>query len=138
MIREQANEEKKRLIYDLRFYYHFYNIERFYFAPYDSRFCDKILEKLRQRKFRLPHYTHLISVSDTFENALYYAARAANWHVYGIAVLENYADYAAKKETEKKQIVFNLIKQGLYGIAKIDKLDIETLDEVLEEGEQDV
>ena len=86
-IREQADNKGKRLIYDLRLYYRFENVEKLYFAPYDNRFCDKILEKLRQRKFKLPNYSHLyIMVSDTFENALYHAVRAENWFVYGLAV----------------------------------------------------
>ena len=137
--REQTNTEKTKLIRDLRFYYHFENIPKLYFAPYDNRFCDKILEKLRQKKFKLPDYTHLyIMVCDTFENALYHAVRAEKWFVYGIAALENYADYANKKEIEKQQIVFNLIKQGLYDIGKIDKLDVKTLDEVFDEVERNI
>ncbi|MDR2905896.1 MAG: hypothetical protein LBU73_08080 [Helicobacteraceae bacterium] len=137
IIREQTNDEKKRLIYDLRFYYSLPNTEKLYFSPYDNRFCGRILEKLREKKFRLPNYTHLyIIVSDAFENALYEAVRAENWFVYGIAVLENYADYPAKEEIEKQRIVFDLIKQGLYDIAKIDKLDIKILNEALDEVEQ--
>ena len=137
--REQANEEKKRLIYDLRFYYHFENIGNFYFSPYDNRFTHKVLEKLRERKFKLPHYSHLyIMVSDSFDNALYHAVRAENWFVYGIAVLENYADYPTMQEVEKKRTVFELIKQGLRDIATLDKLDIHTLNEVLDEVEHDI
>ena len=139
VIREQANDEKNRLIYDLRFDFRFANTDNFYFSPYEGRFCNKILEKLRKRKFRLPNYTHLyIMVSDSFENALYHAVRGADWHIYGIAVLENYTDYATKKVVDKKRIVFELIKQGLNDIAKIDKLDIKTLNEVLAEVEQDI
>jgi len=137
IIRKQSNDEKKKLIYDLRFYYSLPNTEKLYFSPYDNRFCDRILEKLREKKFRLPNYTHLyIEVSDTFENALYHAARAENWFVYGIAVLENYAGYPKKEEIEKQRIVFDLIKQGLYDIAKIDKLDTKILNEALDEVEQ--
>jgi len=139
MVREQRNEEKKRLIYDLRFYYHLDNIGNRYFSPYENLFCHAILEKLREKKFRLPHYSHLyIMVSDSFENALYHAVMAESWFVYGIAVLENYTDYPAMKEVEKKRVVFDLIKQGLNDIAKIDKLDCETLHEVLDEVEQDI
>ena len=137
--REQAGDEKTRLIYDLRFYYHFENVGNLYFSPYDNRFCSRILEKLRERKFRLPHYTHLyIMVSDSFENALYHAVRAENWFVYGIAVLENYAGYAVSKEIEKKRIVFDLIRQGLNDIARTDKLDIGLLNDVLDEVEQGI
>jgi hypothetical protein len=130
--REQSHAEKKRLIQAIRLYYYFENIGLKYFAPYDHRLCDKILEKLRERKFRLPDYTHLyIVVSDTFENALYHTTRMEKWYVCGIAVLEDYVAYADKKDPTKKQIVFDLIKQGLYDISKIDKLDTEVLNEVL-------
>jgi len=135
--REQANNEGKRLIYDLRLYYRFDNIGNLYFAPYDNRLCDRILEKLRQRKFKLPGYSHLyVQVSDTFENALYHSVRAENWFVYGLAVLENYIDYETKSEAEKQKIIFGLIKEGLHDIAKIDKLDVNVLNEVLDEVEK--
>jgi len=139
MVREQEDKDKKRLIYDLRFYYRFENIGNLYFSPYDNRFADRVLNKLRERKFRLPDYSHLyIMVSDTFANALYHAVRAENWFVYGIAVMENYADYPTMKEVDKKRVVFDLIKQGLNDIATIDKLDMVTLNEVLNEVEQDI
>jgi len=140
VVREQSNDEKKRLIYDLRFYYELPDVEKYrYFSPYENDFCYKILEKLRERKFRLPNYTHLyIVVSDTFENALYRAIRTENWHIYGIAVLENYVDYATKNEIEKQQIVFDLIKQGLNDIVKIDRLDSKALNEVLDKVEQNI
>ncbi|GAA3977898.1 hypothetical protein GCM10022246_32720 [Pedobacter ginsengiterrae] len=102
------------MVYDLRFMYYLPNVDKFYFSPYENRFRERILEKLREKKFRLPNYTHLyIMISDTFENSLYHAIRAENWFVYGIAVLENFADYPAKQEIEKQRIVFDLIKQGL-------------------------
>lgn len=138
-IREQSNEEKNKLIYDLRFMYYLPDVEKLYFSPYANRFCERILEKLREKKFRLPHYTHLyVMVSDTFENSLYHAVRAENWFVYGISVLENFADYPAKQEIEKQRIVFDLIKQGLNDIAKIDKLDTKILNEALDEVEQKI
>lgn len=136
-VREQSNEEKKKLIYDLRFMYYLPNIDKLYFSPYEYRFCERILGKLREKKFRLPNYTHLyIMVSDTFENALYHTGRVQNWYVYGIAVLENFEDYPLKQEIEKQRIVFDLIKQGLNDIAKIDKLDTQILNEALDEVEQ--
>lgn len=137
--RKQENKENKRLIYDLRFYYHFENIGNRYFSPYENDFTNRILDKLRERKFRLPDYSHLyIMVSDTFENALYHAARLENWFIYGIAVMENYVDYPAMKEVDKKRIVFDLIKQGLNDIATIDKLDVDMVNEVLNEVTQDI
>lgn len=138
-IRKQRNDEAKKLISDLRLYYWFPNNQNFFFSPYDNQICNRILEKLRQKKFRLPNYSHLyIMISDTFEDALYHAVRTENWFVYGIAVLENYVEYPTKSDAKKKQIVFKLIKQGLNDIAKIDKLDKETLNEVLDEVERDI
>ncbi|HEV7333647.1 MAG TPA: hypothetical protein VGN63_21615 [Flavisolibacter sp.] len=136
-LREKANDEKTKLIYDLRFDYRLKDVERLYFSPYDTIFIDEILEELRKKKFRLPNYTHLyIMVSETFENALYHAVRAENWFVYGIAVYENYKSYPTKNEEEKKQVVFDLIKQGLNDIANIDKLDLEILYDVLNQVER--
>ncbi len=138
-LREQANEEKKRLIYDIRFYYGFEDVGNLYFSPYDGRFCNKILEELRERKFRLPRYSHLyIMVSDTLENALYQSVRLEEWFVYGVAVYKDYKSFEMKRETEKKVIVFDLIRQGLNDIARIDKLDIEVLNEVLDKVEQHI
>ncbi|RYJ39084.1 hypothetical protein NU08_1922 [Flavobacterium anhuiense] len=103
--RENRSVENKKAIRDLRFYYHFENIGYRYFDPYDSEICDKILNKLRDRKFKLPDYTHLyIQVSDSFENSLYNTVRNENCYVCGIAVLKDYKDYQKKKEEEKKRI----------------------------------
>ncbi|WP_230658917.1 hypothetical protein [Psychrobacter sp. I-STPA10] len=138
LIKNLSNKpyKKPKLIYDLRFYYRFYDIGKLYFTPYDHRLCDKILEKLRQRKFCLPSYTHIyIMVSDNIDNALYHAVRGADWFVYGIAIFKEYADYPQKSEQEKKKIVFNLIKQGLIDVAEIDNLDKDILYEVLDEVE---
>ncbi|MGE8344079.1 hypothetical protein BSF41_01160 [Flavobacterium sp. ACN2] len=137
--RENRVIQNEKLIRDLRFYYHFEGIDKLYFAPYSYKFCEKIRAKLREKKFKLPDYTHLyIEVSDSFENALYNAVRAENWFVYGIAVLEDYVGYASKNETEKKRIVFNLIREGLNDIARIDKLDSQILNDVLDEVESDI
>jgi hypothetical protein len=138
-LREKVNDEKKRVIYDLRFYYTFENAGELYFSPHDSILINEILERLRKNKFQLRNYTHLyIMVSDTFENALYHAVRAEQWFVYGIAILVDYISYPTKKEVEKKRIVFELIKQGLNDIAKIDKLETKILNDVLDEVEKDI
>ena len=138
--REQSETEKKQLIRDLRFYTGFSGRERPYLDPSDQLLCNDIsngiLEKLRENKFRLPGYTHLyIMASDSFENALYESLKLESWHEYGIAVLQDYTNFTLKKEHEKKRIIFDLIKQGLYDIAKIDKLDIDILNEALNEAE---
>lgn len=135
--RKQNPAPAKRLIRDIRLSYHFENEAipslRF-FSPYEQKWCDKILEKLREKKFKLPDYDHLyISVSERWETALQHATRGQNWFVYGICVLENPKEYAQKTDAEKEKIVFNLIKNGLLDIAKIDNLDTKTLNEVFEE-----
>ena len=138
LMREQSNEDKKRLIYDIRFMPYFKGVDLKFLMPYRNQFCDIILDKLRNRKFRLPGYTHLyISCSDTFDNALYHTGRIEKWYVYGIAVFEDYANYESKTEPEKRRIVFDLTKQGLTDIATVDRLDIKTLNEVLDEVEQE-
>lgn len=135
--RENENAGLSRLIYDIRFYYHFENIGNRCFYPYANEFCDEILQKLRDRKFKLPRYSHIyVMVSDTLENAMYHATRLENWYVYGLAVLENPENYAARGETDKKRIVFDLLKNGLIDVAKTDTLDIVTLNEVLDEVEK--
>ena len=138
--RGQSGTEKKQLIRDLRFYTGFSGSDRQYLDPDDQHLCNSItygiLERLRENKFRLPGYTHLyIMVSDSFENALYESLKLESWHEYGIAVFQDYTNFTHKKEHEKKRIIFNLIKQGLYDIAKIDKLDFDILNEVLNEAE---
>lgn len=140
--RQQTTAPAKRLIRDIRLMYHFENKDipqRLYFSPFNIDLCDKILLKLREKKFRLPNYDHLyISVAENFDNALQHAVRAERWFVYGIAVLENPEKYANKSKEEQKQIVFNLIKTGLLDIAQIDDLDIKTLMEVLDEVEKEL
>ncbi|NDV94600.1 hypothetical protein D0T84_06645 [Dysgonomonas sp. 521] len=137
IIREQTDSEKKRLIYDLRLYNAIPNTEERYFFPYNSQICEIVYDELRKKKFRLPDYTHiLINVSDTFENALHNATRIYNWQGFGVAVYKDYKDFPKKTETEKRRIVFDLIKQGLNDIAEVDKLDKKTLNKVLEEVEK--
>ena len=139
IVREQANDEKKKLIYDLRLYDYFPNREEKYFVPYNRQICEKIYDRLREKKFRLTSYTHmLVVVSDSFENALYHAVKIYGWQGFGIAVYENYKDYSTKNEIEKQHIIFNLIKQGLNDMADVDKLDKKTLNEVLDEVEKSI
>jgi len=136
-LREQSVVEQNRLIRDVRLYYHFENIGVKYFHPYDEHLCYLIREKLREKKFRIPGYTHMyVQVSDTLENALYRASKLETWNVCGVAILEDFGSYATKNEADKKRIVFDLIKQGLYDIAHIDKLDMSMLNEVLDEVER--
>jgi hypothetical protein len=131
--RKNANEKANKLIYDIRFYCRVEGMSNLDFSPHHIDICNKILKSLRAEKFKLPNFTHLyLCVSDSFENALYHSTRFYNWFVYGIALLKNPRQYAIKNESEKKQIVFELIKEALFDIAKIDKLDIEVLNKTLD------
>jgi hypothetical protein len=132
-IRKNRLLEKTRLIADIRFMHEIENTDLLYFRPYNTQFCDEILDKLREKKFKCPCYTHLyISVSDTVENALHGAVGILDyWFVYGVAVINKPLDYKNKSENEKKRIVFDLLKVGLVDIASIDKLDMKILEEVL-------
>jgi hypothetical protein len=140
--RQSANLERSKLIRDIRLYYHFdtlgKNIGRKYFAPYDIELCEVVLEKLRVAKFKCPVYNHLyISVAESLENALYHAIQVEDWFVHGVAVLENPTVYQNIIDEKKKQkMVFGLIKEGLLDIAKIDKLDMDTLNGVLADVER--
>lgn len=137
--RKNVNLEKKRLIKDIRLYTSFNSNGKNPFVPYENQICSAILAKLRKAKFRLPNYDHLyIQVSDTFENALYDTLRLCSWYVYGIAIYEDFENYEKLNEMDKKRAVFDLIKQGLYDIAEIDKLDMNILTEVIKETETEI
>ncbi|ABQ03697.1 hypothetical protein [Flavobacterium johnsoniae] len=130
--------ENKRLIKDVRFYPCFKSVHEAYFKFYDKEFCCKILIKLRERKFKLPDYTHLyIKVSDSFENALLETITSESWYICGVAVLDDFVNYSNKTQLQQKRIIFNLISEGLNDIAAIDKLDIHVLNVVLKEVENE-
>lgn len=141
-VRSEHREPAKRLIRDIRLMYHFNHAKINhigYFLPYDNQLCDKILSKLREKKFRLPNYDHLyIMVSDSVDDALSHAFRAARWFVYGVAVLEHPEQYQHLSPKEQKKLIFHLIKQGLLDIARVDHLDMTILNEVLDNIEQSI
>jgi hypothetical protein len=137
--RQQANIEKKKLIYDLRLYNHLPNTDEKYFFPHNRQVCEMVFEELHKNKFRLPDYTHmLVVVSDTFENALYSTTKVYNWQGFGLAVFKDYTDFPTKTEIEKKRIIFDLVKQGLNDMAEIDKLDKKVLNEILDKVENNI
>lgn len=141
-VRSEHREPAKRLIRDIRLMYHFNHTEinnRGYFLPYDNQLCDKILIKLREKKFRLPNYDHLyIMVSENIDEALCYAIRAERWFVYGVAILQQPEQYQYLSPKEQKKLVFHLIKQGVLDIAQVDHLDMTVLNEVLTQVEQSI
>lgn len=127
----------KVFIRDIKLYDHFDNINAKLFSPYDAIICSKIVDLLKPYKFKCPGFTHIyISVSDSFDNALYHTTRAEKWFAYGVATLENPAEYAKKTVMEKKKIVFDLIKTGILDIAVPSKLDLDVLQQVLNEVEE--
>lgn len=136
--REEVSVNCNRLIYDLRFHYFFNDMEKLYFYPYDKEICENLLERLRNKNFKLPNYTHLcVMVSNNFDNALFHAVRCAEWFVYGISIYENYHGFKTINENEKRRIVFELLKNGINDAARIDKLDFEILNSVFKEFEND-
>lgn len=135
-VRNKSNQKANRLIQDLRLYYHFENVGKLFFSPFDTLLCKEVLLQLRKNRFLLPQYSHLyIMVSNTFNNALSMAVRYEQWYIYGIATLDNYTEYPNLTDRQKAKIVFNIIKMGLNDVAKIDKLDTHTLNKVLDKVE---
>jgi len=136
--REEVTVTCNRLIYDLRFHYFFNDIEKLYFYPHNLEVCDNLLERLRKRNFKLPNYTHLcVMVSNNLENALFHAVRGAEWFVYGFSIYENYHEFKTLNENQKRRIVFELLRNGLNDVARIDKLDFDILNSVFKEFQND-
>lgn len=137
--REEESVNCNRLIYDLRFHYFFDDTKKLYFSPYDNEICQNLLERLRSKNFKLPNYTHLcVMVSNNLENALFHAVRGEQWFVYGISIYENYDEFKILSENEKRKVVFELLKNGINDVARIDKLDFDILNSVFKEFENDV
>ncbi|MDO5691458.1 MAG: hypothetical protein Q4G70_03120 [Pseudomonadota bacterium] len=135
--RQQAaarTEAPRRLIQDIRFYFRLDGYDYALFGS-DLDLCGNILRRLRVRKFRLPRYTDLyVQVAQTPEEALRRSGRPPlTWYVSGPAVLADPAAFARLPAPQKRRQVFGLIETALMDIATIDRLDIATLRDVLDE-----
>lgn len=136
--RRNADIEKTRLIYDLRFYPEFENYDHrnSFMASFGEKICLEILRELRNMKFRLPKYDHIyIKASDHIDRALSGCVRTDTWYVWGIAILEDIQLFLSKNENDQKKVIFELIQQGMYDVAEIDRLDTNVLKEVFDKVE---
>lgn len=82
--RRNADVEKMRLIYDLRFYPEFENYDHrnSFMASFGEKICLEILRELRAVKFKLPKYDHIyIEASDHIDRALSGCGRTDSWYV---------------------------------------------------------
>jgi len=127
--RNQVIKEKDKIIKDIRVYTDFSNKALY---PYDYQYTEIFTNLLVKSNFKCPTYHHLyIQISENESNALKNTFSIEDWYVYGIATID-YEKYKKQTEKEKDQVVFNAISKGLHDIAKIDKLDILTLNSVIE------
>lgn len=93
-------------------------------ASFGEKICLEILRELRAVKFKLPKYDHIyIKASDHIDRALSGCVRTDSWYVWGIAILEDIQLFLSKNENDQKKIIFELIQQGMYDAAQIDRLD---------------
>lgn len=136
--RRKVDVEKNRLVYDVRLYDYLTSDGKDLF-PYNRRVAEKVYDKLRAKKFRLPGYSHmLVVVADSEDNALLRTNKVENWQGFGIAVYPDYKEFASKSEQAKQRIAFDLLSAGLYDMAALDKLDAIKLREALAEAEHDL
>lgn len=129
--RRLTDKPKDKAIRDIRVFYNSLPNKSLY--PFDFQFIEIFLNLLSKKQFKCPTYHHLyIAVGQTFEEALKTAYAYEDWFIYGIATIE-YDKYQGSNEKQKEEMVFEIISEGLLDIAKIDKLDIKSLEEVITE-----
>jgi hypothetical protein len=120
--RKRTNKIKDKKVRDLRVYCNGLPIKALY--PYDYQYTEIFRNLLRSSSLMCPTYHHLyVQVAKTFEDGLRNSFSVEDWYVNGIAVI-NYEDYLRKTESEKEEIVIDLISNGLLDMADIDNLDI--------------
>ncbi|WP_309609263.1 hypothetical protein [Flavobacterium sp.] len=127
--RKNESKPKDKLIRDLRIYYNSLPLKALY--PYDYIYTEIFHNLLTREKLMCPTYHHLyIQVATNMEDALKNSFSIEDWYVNGLALIE-FDEFQTLKETEKKQVVFDLFVTGLKDIATIDKLDITKIDNVI-------
>ena len=120
--RKRTNKIKDKKVRDLRVYYNGLPNKALY--PYDYQYTEIFRNLLRSSGLMCPTYHHIyIQVAKTLEDGLRNSFSFEDWYVNGLAVI-NYEDYLRKPESEKEEIVIDLISNGLLDIADIDNLDI--------------
>lgn len=120
--RKRTNKIKDKKVRDLRVYYNGLPNKALY--PYDYQYTEIFRNLLRSSGLMCPTYHHIyIQVAKTLEDGLRNSFSVEDWYVNGLAVI-NYENYLRKTESEKEEIVIDLISNGLLDIADIDNLDI--------------
>lgn len=119
--RKRTNKVKDKKVRDLRIYYNGFPDKALY--PYDFQYVEIFRNLLRRSDLLCPTYHHLyVQASKTFEDGLRNSFSIEDWYVNGISVLD-YEKYLNSSESEKEQIVIELISNGLLDIASVDNLD---------------
>lgn len=120
--RKRANKVKDKKVRDVRIYYNGFPNKALY--PYDFQYVEIFRNLLRRSDLLCPTYHHLyIQVSKNFEDGLRRSFAIEDWYVNGVSVLD-YDKYLKSSESEKEQIVIELISNGLQDIATVDNLDV--------------
>jgi len=120
--RKRTNKVKDKKVRDVRIYYNGFPNKALY--PYDFQYVEIFRNLLRRSDLLCPTYHHLyIQASKNFEDGLRSSFSIEDWYVNGISVLD-YDKYSRSSESEKEQIVIELISNGLLDIATVDNLDV--------------
>lgn len=126
--RRRSHPIKDKRVKDVRIYYNEFPDKALY--PYDFQYVEIFRNLLRRSNLLCPGYHHLyIQVSKSFEEGLRRSLPQADWHVYGVSVLD-YDTYLRSTESDKEQIVIDLISRGLLDIATVDNLDVSIITEI--------
>jgi hypothetical protein len=119
--RKRANKVKDKKVRDVRIYYNGFPNKALY--PYDFQYVEIFRNLLRRSDLLCPTYHHLyVQASKTIEDGLRSSFSIEDWYVNGVSVLD-YDKYSKGSESEKEQIVIELISNGLLDIATVDNLN---------------
>lgn len=129
--RELETKPVDKQIRDLRIYYN--GLPKGALYPYDYQYAAIFLNLLRKNGLLCPGYHHLyIQVAKTFDDGLINSVAFEDWYVDGVSVID-FDSYKNQTEKEKEETVFNVIVNGLFDIAAIDKLNKSIIEKTVEE-----
>jgi hypothetical protein len=98
--------------------------------PYDKQYADIFSNLLKKEFFKCPTYRWLnIVISQNMDDAIKHSFATDDSYIIGISTI-NYEKYKTLLEKEKESMVLNAIIEGLYDVAKLDKLNFSMLDAV--------
>jgi hypothetical protein len=125
---------KDTIIRDVRVFFNkkFIPLDGLY--PYDYQYVEIFKNLLRLYNFSAPIYDHFyIQIAKTEEDALIdMFPQIEDWYVYGISAFD-YDLYLKSDEKNKEKMVFEAIYNGMLDIIKIDNLDKQLFDNVVDE-----